>query len=119
MEKVRSVIKAYLDNPNPVYEEWYKKKQLKEWGKIEGELTGVFPPLDKIIEVFDNWKKDNLAILRSKICIEWNYTQKRIEYHDDIDFINNLASFISNVIDFPIEVAIIFFVSGLDLLCSN
>lgn len=76
MEKKRIIIEKYLENPDSVYVEWYKKKQQKDTGQIDGEFTSVFPPVDKIKEVFDNWIKEKIVLLKIKICIEWDYIKK-------------------------------------------
>jgi len=113
MDKLHHTINGYLNNPDSLFEEWYKKRLLKQVGLTEGEFTGILPSLEKIKEVFNNM----LQTLKETICIKWGYSQKRIQFSDDIELIKDLANYLSTITDFPIEVATLVFITGLDKLC--
>ncbi len=112
-------IKCYLDNEDSAYLEWYRKKLFSELGQSDSILTGETPSIDRIKENFKNWFEDKKELLKNKICFEWNYVEKRFLYNDDLKFIEELAKYIGNFIDFPLEVASILFLGGLDSLCLN
>jgi hypothetical protein len=117
MNKIDVIVEGYLISPDSLYEEWYKKKLLKEAGLAEGEFTGILPSKEKIKELHDIWLNEKILILKEKICINWGYSQKRIQHSDDVELIKDLANYLGNIIDFPLEVAVSVFISGLDMLC--
>jgi phytoene dehydrogenase-like protein len=124
MNKTEQLIEEYLSDKTKLYQDWYKElQQLEE--DSDTELFAPLPSEQSIRERFKKWFEKNKELLREKICIKWECSNKKDEYQKISLLIKSLAAdglavLLSISPTNLVRTAIILVVEGyLDKLCSH
>ena len=116
VQEIESKIKAYLSDETLLYHDWYKGL-----AQAEDEHTVLYateePSLEENKQRFHNYFRENQSIIKQKVCIEWEYSRKRKDYHEVERLIGAIFDFFATA---GISTITILVVEGyLDHLCTN
>ena len=113
------LIEIYMNDEEFLFNTWYSKNISKRLGIEDGEFTGAMLPLKDLKDKFKDWCTDNYKILKKTVCMDFNYERNKEKIQDTVSLIMLLSRHLEIEFDFPLELATIIILMGVDKLCSN
>jgi regulator of sirC expression with transglutaminase-like and TPR domain len=107
----------YLNNPDDAFRRWHECTVQMATGMADIEFTALPEPLEEIKREFSSWMTANYERLHQIICDDWGYRQVRDHYPNQLALAVALVAQLSPAFHFPVELAALLVLSGLDNLC--
>ncbi|HIE01840.1 MAG TPA: hypothetical protein EYP59_16410 [Thiotrichaceae bacterium] len=113
---VEQTIKAYLSDETKRYQDWYEDFYAPTG---DTDTFEVAPPCSHNTRKkrFKQYFQEQQAVWREKICIEWEYSRKRKEYHEIERLIAVLVDYMAT--EGIATISILVIEGYLDHLCAN